>query len=161
MFLAIKRNKSNGSRSLLYFCRLWISPWHKLRSEYIYPLNACKLKRRSCVCGSNRKKWDGFCPFWSGGQVWADNCRACAAETDDYRVYCLSQAQSTLPHVPDSAHSLPLDLWGSVALSSSLRLHHGHYIAWILSPICFLPLFHLTCTLYFSLFLCVCCLSLT
>lgn len=39
---------------------------------------------------------DGACPCSSGSQVWAYNCRVCAAETDDYRVYCLSQAQSTL-----------------------------------------------------------------
>lgn len=43
-----------------------------------------------------RVKVDGSCPFCSGGQVWADNCQVCAAETDDYRLYCLSQAQSTL-----------------------------------------------------------------
>lgn len=43
-----------------------------------------------------RVKADGSCPFCSGGQVWADNCWVCAAETDDYRLYCLSQAQSTL-----------------------------------------------------------------
>ncbi len=103
----------------------------------------------SCVWEQWGRSEVDFCPFWSGGQVWADNCRACAAETDDYRVYCLSQAQSTLPHVPDSAHSLPLDLWGSEALSPSLRLHHGHYIAWILSLICFLPCFHCMCVLYF------------
>lgn len=41
-------------------------------------------------------KVDGYCPFCSGGQVWVDNCQFCAAETDDYRLYCLSQAQSTL-----------------------------------------------------------------
>lgn len=118
---------------------------------FIRCMHASKREEAVCV-GAVGKKWDGFCPFWSGGQVWADNCRACAAETDDYRVYCLSQAQSTLPHVPDSAHSLPLDLWGSVALSPSLRLHHGHYIAWILSLICFLPSFHLMCVLYFFSF---------
>lgn len=83
---------------------------------FIRCMHARKRDKAVCV-GAVGKKWDGFCPFWSGGQVWADNCRACAAETDDYRVYCLSQAQSTLPHVPDSAHSLPLDLWGLVALS--------------------------------------------
>lgn len=115
---------------------------------FIRCMHASKREEAVCV-GAVGKKWDGFCPFWSGGQVWADNCQAWAAETDDYRVYCLSQAQSTLPHVPDSAHSLPLDLWGSVALSPSLRLHHGHYIAWILSLICFLPCFHLMCGLYF------------
>lgn len=43
-----------------------------------------------------RLRVDGACPFCSGLQVWADNCQVCAAETDDYRLYCLSQAQSTL-----------------------------------------------------------------
>lgn len=43
-----------------------------------------------------RLRVDGSCPFCSGRQVWADNCQVCAAETDDYRLYCLSQAQSTL-----------------------------------------------------------------
>lgn len=44
----------------------------------------------------DRVKVDGSCPFCFCGQVWADNCQVCAAETDDYRLYCLSQAQSTL-----------------------------------------------------------------
>lgn len=44
----------------------------------------------------DRVKVDGPCPFCSGGQVWADNCQVGAAETDDYRLYYLSQAQSTL-----------------------------------------------------------------
>lgn len=66
--------------------------------------------------------WDGACPSCSGSQVWADNCQVCAAETDDYRLYCLSQAQSNLiqqshliliyeslsvPHSP-TLYSIPL-----------------------------------------------------
>lgn len=39
---------------------------------------------------------DGSRPLCSGSQVRADNCRLCAAETDDYGLYCLSQAQSAL-----------------------------------------------------------------
>lgn len=54
-----------------------------------FPLKAGALQ-------GDRVKVDGSCPFCSGGQVWADNCQFCAAETDDYRLYCLSQAQSTL-----------------------------------------------------------------
>lgn len=39
---------------------------------------------------------DGSRPLCSGSQVRADNCQLCAAETDDYGLYCLSQAQSAL-----------------------------------------------------------------
>lgn len=58
-----------------------------LHPQTKFPLKNLKLYR---------VKADGSCPFCSGGQVWADNCQVCAAETDDYRLYCLSQAQSTL-----------------------------------------------------------------
>lgn len=60
-----------------------------LRQYMNFPLKAGALQ-------GDRVKVDGSCPFCSGGQVWADNCQFCAAETDDYRLYCLSQAQSTL-----------------------------------------------------------------
>lgn len=39
---------------------------------------------------------DGSGPLCSRSQVRSDNCRLCAAETDDYGLYCLSQAQSAL-----------------------------------------------------------------
>lgn len=57
----------------------------------------------------------------SGGQVWADNCQVCAAETDDYRLYCLSQAQSTLiqqSHLYLIYESLSLFFTSSPPLSS-------------------------------------------
>lgn len=66
-----------------------------------------------------RVKVDGSCPFCSAGQVWADNCQVCAAETDDYRLYCLSQAQSTL--IQQSHLYLIYDSL-SVLLSVSLTL---------------------------------------
>ena len=66
-----------------------------------------------------RVKADGSCPFCSGGQVWADNCWVCAAETDDYRLYCLSQAQSTL--IQQSHLYL---IYESLSLSLSLSSSH-------------------------------------
>lgn len=66
------------------------------------------------LCGV---KADGSCPFCSGGQVWADNCQVCAAETDDYRLYCLSQAQSTL--IQQSHLSL---IYESLSLCRSLSI---------------------------------------
>lgn len=69
-----------------------------------------------------RLRVDGSCPFCSGSQVWADNCRVCAAETDDYRLYCLSQAQSTL--IQQSHLSL---IYESRSLSSHTPLYHTCY----------------------------------
>lgn len=46
--------------------------------------------------GAYRLRGDGSRPLCSGSQVRADNCQLCAAETDDYGLYCLSQAQSAL-----------------------------------------------------------------
>lgn len=69
-----------------------------------------------------RLRGDGSCPFCSGSQVWADNCRVCAAETDDYRLYCLSQAQSTL--IQQSHLSL---IYESRSLSSHTPLYHTSY----------------------------------
>lgn len=68
------------------------------------------LKKNGGIC-----RVRGACPCSSGSQVWADNCRVCAAETDDYRVYCLSQAQSTL--IQQSHLSLIYDS-SSLSLSS-------------------------------------------
>lgn len=69
-----------------------------------------------------RLRGDGSCPFCSGSQVWADNCRVCAVETDDYRLYCLSQAQSTL--IQQSHLSL---IYESHSLSSHTPLYHTSY----------------------------------
>lgn len=81
-----------------------------------------------------RVKVDGSCPFCSGGQVWADNCQACAAETDDYRLYCLSQAQSTL--IQQSHLYL---IYDSLSLSLSLArytfsLYAFRFLLWPFSP---------------------------
>lgn len=59
---------------------------------HIFP----RLKKNKRNLEPYRLRGDGSCPFCSGSQVWVDNYRVCAAETDDYRLYCLSQAQSTL-----------------------------------------------------------------
>lgn len=67
----------------------------------------------------------------SGGQVWADNCQVCVAETDDYRLYCLSQAQSTLiqqSHLYLIYESLSHFLTSSVPLISSL-IFASSYVA--------------------------------
>lgn len=71
----------------------------------------------------HRARGDGACPCCSGSQVWADNCQVCAAETDDYRVYCLSQAQSTL--IQQSHLSV---IYDSTSRSISLTsLYHSSY----------------------------------
>lgn len=63
-----------------------------------------------------RLRGDGSCPFCSRSQVWEDNCQVCAAETDDYRLYCLSQAQSTL--IQQSQLSLIYESYSHLPLPS-------------------------------------------
>lgn len=53
----------------------------------------------------------------------ADNCQVCAAETDDYRLYCLSQAQSTL--IQQSHLYL---IYESLSLSSSRSNPLYHFL---------------------------------
>lgn len=86
------------------------------------------------VGGLHRVRGDGACPCCSGSQVWADNCWVCAAETDDYKVYCLSQAQSTL--IQQSHLSV---IYDSTSLSISLTsLYHTSYASSKLSLMSFL-----------------------
>lgn len=107
------------SVSLSLFPRSWIlfSPSFSLHQSVTFPLKE--------NWGLYRVRVDGACPCCSGSQVQADNCRVCAAETDDYRVYCLSQAQSTL--IQQSHLSLIYD-------STSLSL----YLPYIPIPYLFL-----------------------
>lgn len=77
-------NSTPGVSFFFFFCFAF-----SLHQYMNFPLKAGALL-------GDRVKVDGSCPFCSGGQVWADNCQVCAAESDDYRLYCLSQAQSTL-----------------------------------------------------------------
>ncbi len=74
--------------------------------------------------------------FCSGGQVWADNCQVCAAETDDYRLYCFSQAQSTL--IQQSHLYL---IYESLSLFLSLSLAHLYTIPppYMLLPFSYVP----------------------
>lgn len=57
-------------------------------SWQIFPLKKCSYVGRILM--------DPASFFCSSGQVWGDNSQVCAAERDDYRIYCLSEAQSTL-----------------------------------------------------------------
>lgn len=109
----------------LFFLKSFLCPIRFPRSCILLPRPLLYIYRwlDRWVGGLHRMRGDGACPCCSGSQVWADNCQVCAAETDDYRVYCLSQAQSTL--IQQSHLSV---IYDSTSRSISLTsLYHSSY----------------------------------